>query len=165
MYAGGYSLKVGSRVWPSTRVMILFEVRLERRGPGAVLRLVAERSASVEVEVVVVGSHLVLTLLHAPEHEGNATKKERTANATDDTTDDLLVGVAQAAVAAVAAGLHFGRVGVRRLPSGNGNGAHAGGCNVRCHAIAERCADNGGEWLEGCRYEVAGPYDGCCPEC
>jgi hypothetical protein len=71
--------------------VILFEVRLEGRGTGTVLRLVAEGSAGVEVEVVVVGSDLVLALLHAPEHEGNAAQKEGTANAADHTTNDLLV--------------------------------------------------------------------------
>jgi hypothetical protein len=101
--------------------VILFEVRLEGRGTGTVLRLVTQRSAGVEIEVVVVGSDLVLTLLHAPEHEGNAAKKEGTTNTAYDATNDLLVRVGEATAIAVATILHLGRVCVRGLPSGDGN--------------------------------------------
>lgn len=96
-------LEVGSSVRASTGVVILFKVRLEGRGAGAVLWLLSKRGSSVHVEVVVVGSDLALSLLHAPEDKGNTTEKESTANATDNTADDLLVRVAQATAAVVAA--------------------------------------------------------------
>jgi hypothetical protein len=140
--------------------VILIKVRLEWRGTGTILWLVAKRSASVEVEVVVVGSDLALTLLHAPEHQGNATKKECTANATNHAANNLLVGVAQAAVVAVVAVLRRRRFRVCRLTSGDGDGVCAGGCNVHLLAVAECRADSGSEWLEGCRDEIARPYDG-----
>ena len=47
--AGASSLKVGCGVGASTRVVVLLEVRLEWRSAGTVLRLVAKRSAGVEV--------------------------------------------------------------------------------------------------------------------
>lgn len=92
-----HSLKVGCRVWTSTGVVILLEIRLEGRGAGSILWLVAEGSAGTEGHVVVVFGDAALSLLHAPENEGDATKKEGTADASDNTTNDLFVGVAQAA--------------------------------------------------------------------
>ena len=95
-------LEVGSGIWTSTRVVVLLEVRLEGRGTGAVLRLVSKRSAGVEVQIIVVSCDLALALLHAPEDESNAAEKERTTDTANDTTDNLLVGVAQStAVVAV----------------------------------------------------------------
>lgn len=88
------SLEVGCRIRPSARVVVLLEIGLERRGTSAVLRFVTEGSAGVEVEIVIIGSHLVLPLLHAPEHESNAAEEQGTAYTSHDASNNLLVAVA-----------------------------------------------------------------------
>jgi hypothetical protein len=100
--------------------MVLLEVRLEGGSTIGALRLVTESGTRVEVQVVIVGGDLVLTLLHAPEYKGDATEKEDTANTANDTADDLLVGVAQAAPVVSAVRLRRWGVGVGRLASCDG---------------------------------------------
>lgn len=84
-------LKVGCRIRTSTGVMILLQVGLEGRGAGAVLGLVAESCTGAERHIVIVFSHTALTLLHAPEDEGDAAEEQGTTNTADNTTNDLLV--------------------------------------------------------------------------
>lgn len=123
-------LEVRSGIWTSTRVVVLLEVRLEGRGTGAVLRLVSKRSAGVEVQVVVVSCDLALALLHAPEDESNAAEQERTTDTANDTTDNLLVGVAQSTAVAAVRVLRcwwrgdFGLAGCDDSGSGAGRGRY-----------------------------------------
>lgn len=135
------NLKVGSCIRATARVVILLEVGLEGRGTGAVLRLVAKGGASVEVQVIVISSDLVLTLLHAPEDKGNATEEESAANATDHAANDLLVGVAQAAVVAATIRLRCRWVGECLLTSGNGDISSSRGSDFDLGSVALSCDD------------------------
>jgi hypothetical protein len=154
-----YSLEVGCRVRACAGVVVLVEVRLERCGTGTVLRLVAKGSTGVEVQIVVVGSHLVLALLHAPENKGNTTEKECAADAANDTSDDLLVALAQAA-RVVVVGLRCWRVGKGGFAS----------CDWDRVCACERTLDNSSITASGCddackglkrsRHKSAGPNNG-----
>lgn len=139
--------------------MVLVQVGLEWGGTGAVGVLVAEGSTSVVQEVIVVGSDLALALLHAPENEGNAAQQKGTTDTAYNTTDNLLVGVAQAAAVISAALLCIWRIGVGSLTSGNRNIAGLGDGNLDLGTVA---LDGGcpGDDLARCGYEWAGLYDG-----
>lgn len=139
------SLKVGCGVRASTRVVVLLEIRLEWRSPSTVLRLVAKRSAGVEVQIIIVGSHLILALPHAPENECDAAKEQGTANAANDTTNDLLVRVAQAvaAVGVLLRGRHNGRLS---FTGGDGDGLDSGNSGLGYNSIRKCCSRDGGKW-------------------
>ena len=67
-----------------------------------------------------------LTLLHAPEDESNTTEEEGTAYTTDNASNDLLVGIADATAIVAVACLCSRWVCDNGLPSG-GKGS-AGAC-------------------------------------
>jgi hypothetical protein len=99
MYFSGATLRleVSSRIWASTGVVVLLEVRLEGRGTGAVLGLVTKSGASAGHEVIVVFVDARLALLHAPEDESDTAEEESTADSTDHASNDLFLGCADAA--------------------------------------------------------------------
>lgn len=99
--------------------------------------LVSKGGSGVEVQVVVVDSNLVLALLHAPEDESDATEKESTANATNDSTNDLLVGLTKAVSASAVSLLCAWGLGNLDLASGNGYRARTGLGDLRELAIAQ----------------------------
>lgn len=92
-------LEVGCRIGAPTGVVVLFEVRLERRGAVDILGFISQGRASTKCHIVVIGRNIVLTLLHAPEDESDAAQEKDTTNTTDNATDNVLVGLAQAAAA------------------------------------------------------------------
>jgi hypothetical protein len=152
------SLEVGRRIWARTGIVVLIEVRLERACDSAVLWLVTQRSTRVDVQVIVVSRDLVLTLLHAPEHERNATEEQHTTHTADNAANDLLVALAQATAALAAAVLRRRRVGVLG-GAGNGDGGGAGGGDFDLLAVADG-GEDGDVFLQRCRDELAGPHDG-----
>lgn len=138
--------------------MVLLEVRLEWRGTSSILWLVSKSSSGVEGQVIVVDSDLVLTLPHAPEDECDATKEECTADATDDTANDLLVGLAEA-VSASTSLLRCWGFGDLDATSGDGDRAGAGFGHLRDLAIAQsRCSSNS-KGRKRCGDEGTGPDD------
>ena len=104
--------------------MILLKVRLEGRGACA-SGLVAKGSASAGHEVIVVFRDSALTLLHTPENKGNTAKQKSTTNTADNTTNDLLVALAQTAAVAAGTALGLGWVGHGCLTGGSNVGARA----------------------------------------
>jgi hypothetical protein len=153
------SLEVGSRVWSSTWVVVLFQIRLEWRGTSAVLGLVTKSCARVEVQVVVISSHLVLAPLHAPENKSNTAKKKCTSDTANDTTNDLLVGIAQAVTVSTISVLRGWRISVCHF-AGKWDGIGAGGGDFLQAAIAECAGECGCEGLERRGHDIASPYDG-----
>ena len=141
--------------------MVLLEVRLEGRGTS-VGGLVAESSAGASHEVVVVLGDARLALLHTPEDKGNATEEKSTANTTNDTTDDLLVALAES-TAVVAVALCLGRVGHGRLAGGDNVGAGAGRRGLGGLAVDDG-AEDGGVDLDGGGDEGCGADDGGGPQ-
>jgi len=124
--------------------VILLEVGLERRGP--VVRLVAQGSAGAGHQIGIIVRHAALAATHAPEDHGDGTQEDSTADATDHTADDLLVGVAEAAAAPIAL------LGAGQLSGyGGASGADGGpGSDIRGQeslAAADE-GNNGGDGLE-----------------
>lgn len=117
--------------------MVLLEIRLEWRGARAVLCLVSKGRSSVEVEVIVVDSDLVLALLHAPEDERDTAKKESTTDATNDAANNLLVGLADAVPASTVSLLRSRKGGNQYLASGDGHRARAGFGHLGDLAVAQ----------------------------
>jgi hypothetical protein len=141
-YPAESGLEIGCRVRTPTRVVVLLEVRLEGRGTIWILGFVPKSGACVEVQVVVVGGHLVLALPHAPEDKRNASKKKGTTDAANNSTDDTLVGIAQATTVISAALLRCWRVGKCNLTGGDGNCASACRGDFNLCAITNGCNDN-----------------------
>jgi hypothetical protein len=141
-YPAESGLEVGCRVRTSTRVVVLLEVRLEGRGTVGILGFVTKSGARVEVQVVVVGGHLVLALLHAPKDKRNASKKEGTTDTANHSTDDTLVGIAQATTVISAAILRRWRVGKCSLAGGDGNCAGACRSELDLRSIANGLDDS-----------------------
>lgn len=94
-------------------------------GSRAVLGLVAKGSSRTGHEVIVVFLNTCLALLHAPEDESNATKQQSTSNASNNTANDLLVGVAEATVTFITR-LFGGCFGEGDLSGGGNRSAGAG---------------------------------------
>lgn len=151
MHPAASRLEVGSCIWTTSRVVVLLEIRLEWRGTGAILWLVSERSASVEVQVVVVSCDLALALLHAPEDESNAAEKEHTTDTANDTTDDLLVGVAESAAVVTVRVLRCWWQCDFRLASRDGNGPCALGGGSGNSPVGKSNFDDACEGFEGSR--------------
>lgn len=98
MYWAAFRLEIGSGVGASSRVVVLLEIGLEGRGSCA-RGLVSEGSTSTGHQIIIVLGNSVLLLLHAPEDKGDTAKKKSTTNSTNDTSNDVLVGLAQAIAA------------------------------------------------------------------
>lgn len=157
-------LEVGRCVGPSAGARVLVHVGSVRSGPWAVLRLVTKGCARTGHEVIVVRLDTCLALLHAPEDKGNATEEQGTSNTSNDATDDLLVGVANASVTALIVTLLFcGRFGKGDLSGGCDRGAGASR-DLRDLLVAAHCDNGGGELAQGGRKEIRGPGDGCGPD-
>lgn len=157
-YPAESGLEVGRRIRSAARVVVLLEVRLEGRGAVGVLRLVTKSSAGVEVQVVVVGGDLVLALLHAPEHKCDATKKQSTADTADYSTDNALVGTAQAATV-IAALLRRWWVCESGLAGSDESCAGACRSQFDLRAIADG-RNHSHEFLDRRSNEGTGPHDG-----
>lgn len=152
-------LKVCRCIGASSRTVVLVLVRGRCR---AVLGLVTEGSSSAGHEVIVVFLDTCLALLHAPEDESNAAKQQSTSDASDDTTDDLLVGVAEATIAVAC--LLFGRsFSEGDLSSSSDRGAGAGR-GLGDLLVAAHGDDGGGELAQGGGQQIRGPCDGRSPD-
>lgn len=90
-------LKIGSRVWSATRVVVLLEVGLE--GACVAVRFVAKGGACAGHQVCVVFGDTLLLSPHAPAYDSNTTEKDGATDATHNTADNGLVGGAEAAAA------------------------------------------------------------------
>ncbi len=99
--------------------MVLFKVGLE--GCGAGVMLVSKSRASAESHVIIIFVNSCLSPPHTQENQSDTTKQERTANTTDNTADDVLIGLAQT-TSTVATALCSG-----------------GLCNDSCTGSEERC--------------------------
>jgi len=136
----GGRLEVGCCVGASAGVVVLLEVRLERRGTS-VVALVTESGAGAGHEVVVVLGDAALALLHAPENKSNTAEEESTTDTSNNTTDDLLVALAQTAAAAATVAV----LGLRWV----GHGCLAGGgdgCARACRGdLGSLAVDDGAE--------------------
>lgn len=102
MYVCDNNLEVGCRVWPSTRVVILFKVGLEWSAAvgGAARLLVTKSRTSTSHQIIVVFSNTIFATPDSPAHEGNTTKKDSTTDTTDNSADNLLVTVTETTVVA-----------------------------------------------------------------
>lgn len=135
----GGRLEVGRCVGTSAGVVVLLEVRLERRGT-CVVALVTKSGTGAGHEVVVVLGDAALALLHAPENKSNTAEEKSTTDTSNNTTDDLLVALAQTAAAAATVAV----LGLRWV----GHGCLAGGgdgCARACRGdLGSLAVDDGG---------------------
>jgi hypothetical protein len=122
--------------------VVLLEVRLERRGT-CVVSLVTKSGAGAGHEVVVVLGDAALALLHAPENKSNTAEEKSTADSTDNTTDDLLVALAQTAAAATVAVLGLRWVGHGCLAGGGDGCARACRGDLGSLAVDDGAVDSG----------------------
>lgn len=106
------------------------------------MRLISERRASACSEIIVVLGDAILAAIDAPENNGDAAEKDRTADTANDTADDFLVALAEAAAAVVAVAIlrkgHF-RCGGRAR--GDQVGRRSGRARLKGAAIANGGVD------------------------
>lgn len=99
------SLEVGCRVWPSTRVVILFKVGLEWSAAvgGAARLLITKCRTRASHQIIVVFSDTIFATPDSPAHKGNATEKDSTTHTTDNSTNDFLIVVGKTTIATASA--------------------------------------------------------------
>lgn len=162
-FKAALGLEVGRCVGPSSGARVLVHVGSVGSGPWAVLRLVTKGCARTGHEVIVICLDTCLALLHAPKDKGNATEEQSTSDTSNDTTNNLLVGVADASVTALIVALLFcGSFGKGDLSRGGDRGAGASR-DLRDLLVAAHCDNGGGELAQGGRKEIRGPSDRCGP--
>lgn len=111
-------LEVGSGVGTDARVVVLLQVRLERR---RALRLVSQGRAGAGHQVgIILGDTVLLLAPHTPAHERDTSEQESTADTANHAPDNGLVLVAYASTTRFGVGL--GRKGLDRHASGGEEG-------------------------------------------